>query len=673
MPVGINALNPGPAVTNSANVTAVVSPSAYTNASVTSGALAVYGLDTTGAISIASAANASIINAAMAIQAAAGGGTVLLPAGTISITAYLSIPSNVILKGMGRGVTRIVPIVAASLDPVSAGAITMMGVHDSAVEDLTLDMSAKSDGGDGIVFAPVASASLPNTITYDTLTGTFLLGEFVTGGTSGATAFVIYDSGSTMVLYNPTGTFKFNETITGKQSGATCRHRVTAGGFQNPASYRCYAKRCEVIGYAFKGLQYLIWSTACFDIHIEQCVVNGNSITESGATEFAFDTAQIDQNGIEVLGGYNVKITNCLARYMAGVGIQAIAASGVWINNENILIHGNTVEGCSVGIAASADFQSSTVLALKNVIVSNNQVLTSWRYGMFVGCANVTSNTVGNNVIIANNTVDLSASKRSTTYGCFALKVTAASGAALWKSCKVIGNTFRGGGGKGASSIINSTINILFANGWTFENNTVDSVDDVNTESSMQVNSSNDVVVQGNTFSNNGSRAFKATASLRLTVTGNSVWPLNSRNTTCCMEFLSSCHNLTLTNNTFDANGITAAILGADNGNNVECYGNIFKSGTVGFFSSSFPWVDESGFGTGTARTHGFGKFTPANATTTFTIPNTRINLQSTVQITQIAAGGVAAIPTTCTITQGQVIVNGVFLGTSAFSYRIIN
>lgn len=57
-------------------------------------------------------------------------------------------------------------------------------------------------------------------ISYKTKTGTYTVGETVTGGTSGATGVILSDFGTTLLLGTVTGVFVTNETITGGTSGA---------------------------------------------------------------------------------------------------------------------------------------------------------------------------------------------------------------------------------------------------------------------------------------------------------------------------------------------------------------------------------------------------------------------------------------------------------------------
>jgi len=58
-------------------------------------------------------------------------------------------------------------------------------------------------------------------ITYTSSSGTFSYGETITGGTSSATAKIVHDSGTVLLVRAVTGTFQDAETITGGTSTAT--------------------------------------------------------------------------------------------------------------------------------------------------------------------------------------------------------------------------------------------------------------------------------------------------------------------------------------------------------------------------------------------------------------------------------------------------------------------
>lgn len=80
--------------------------------------------------------------------------------------------------------------------------------------------------------AALNSTSEANVVSYSASTGTFTMDEVVTGGTSGATAILVADNGtSILTLALISGTFTTTEVITGADSGATATlsSAITAG------------------------------------------------------------------------------------------------------------------------------------------------------------------------------------------------------------------------------------------------------------------------------------------------------------------------------------------------------------------------------------------------------------------------------------------------------------
>jgi len=67
----------------------------------------------------------------------------------------------------------------------------------------------------------VSIVSLNSQISIGSKSGTYTLGETVTGGTSNATGEYVYDDGTTMYLTGISGTFQSGETLTGGASSAT--------------------------------------------------------------------------------------------------------------------------------------------------------------------------------------------------------------------------------------------------------------------------------------------------------------------------------------------------------------------------------------------------------------------------------------------------------------------
>jgi len=74
-------------------------------------------------------------------------------------------------------------------------------------------------GGNGLT--EYVSDTLGLKVTFDNLSGTFVAGETITGGTSTSTAIVQTVSALSLVVTRVTGDFSNNEQITGGTSGAT--------------------------------------------------------------------------------------------------------------------------------------------------------------------------------------------------------------------------------------------------------------------------------------------------------------------------------------------------------------------------------------------------------------------------------------------------------------------
>lgn len=74
---------------------------------------------------------------------------------------------------------------------------------------------------------------------YNTLVGTFKIGEIVTGTTSGATATINQDSGTSLNLLNISGIFQNAEVLTGATSGATA-------AVNGAPTYTLFTQQCRV-------------------------------------------------------------------------------------------------------------------------------------------------------------------------------------------------------------------------------------------------------------------------------------------------------------------------------------------------------------------------------------------------------------------------------------------
>jgi hypothetical protein len=544
----------------------------------------------------AAAVNDAAIAASLAACAAAGGGTALIPVGTYAISAYINVPSNVTLAGAGIGITRLlVDSSSTSTHPDNGGWLTLVGVSNAHIRDLTLDLSDRgASPGNGITFTAPTSNAKTNKITYTGLTGTFSLGEYVTGSTSGARAVIVYNPTGSLNLADITGAFVTSETLTGSLSGATA---TSSSAVTNLTADHCSSVRCEVIGTPFEH-QYLIWIRDATNIDVRDCICDGGSITETGAAEFAYSSTVEDQNGIEVFGGYNVRILNNTCRHMGNTGIGIGVWGGESIGVSNVVAQGNIIEQCSTGISVVAYYNGTDVGQLRNVLVSKNTITNSWRFGVY--CATTMSasysGTLATNVIFDGNVIDLRGSKRSATYGqiAFALFGDATYGAnCLWSGCKVLNNSTYGGGGSGSGgALFCGGLFVSWMNTWEIRGNTIDSVAHSSTTVSAYVYNSNDIVFDGNTISNPGKQAFHALASLRTRFTNNHIWPAPSISGSYGTYWQQTCSGAIIFGNTFNQQGANGyySFGGDASGTDVYMGDNVYVGTTLGVRAEALPY-----------------------------------------------------------------------------------
>lgn len=346
-------------------------------------------LDRTGVRDVSAQLQDALNNAS-----STGNNLVVLPAGTFSLATYLSIPSNVTLQGAGMGITKLVVRASGSFtpDPDSAGAIVFSGVNRSSIQDLTLDIGSTAKP-DGIVFKPVAFQTAANTLTYGAATSAsthFSAGERITGGTSGATATVSLATPSsatagTLRVYDIVGTFVSGETLTGNKVGSA----NTTSAVANPGTSECFALRCEVLGNAMDGAQYLIWLQNTVGVDVRDCIVDGRSITETAAHEWyavGFGNSALDQEGIELRGARRSKITGNTCRNLCGPGIGIPEVDASFENDgQDIIVNDNVVERCGYGIYLNSCYSTANGLkSLSDIMVYGNTITNPWLYGIYV-------------------------------------------------------------------------------------------------------------------------------------------------------------------------------------------------------------------------------------------------------------------------------------------------
>ncbi len=153
---------------------------------------------------------------------------------TNSLLATINISALTTILGEGIGIsnTAITTLNLAALTTVGAGAEIVVA-NNALLTTITLNPAlncvyfvlqnnALTQANVDAILALVDAGGVTRVvIDYDTLVGTFAVGETITGGTSGATAVIVSDSGSHIVGNTVLGTFVTGETITGGTSTAT--------------------------------------------------------------------------------------------------------------------------------------------------------------------------------------------------------------------------------------------------------------------------------------------------------------------------------------------------------------------------------------------------------------------------------------------------------------------
>jgi len=132
---------------------------------------------------------------------------------------------------------------------------------------------------------------------YDNLSGTFQIGEIITGGTSGDTGIIIADDGSTLNLIMVTsgGVFQNNEEITGSWSGATADVDEVSGSVKDIDCDFIHNQEIDLINYCHT-IQFIVSSDGTYN---NSSILTRNSYTGVGAM-YGYSYFQIDNNSFKI-------------------------------------------------------------------------------------------------------------------------------------------------------------------------------------------------------------------------------------------------------------------------------------------------------------------------------------------------------------------------------------
>jgi len=218
-------------------------------------------------------------------------------------------------------------------------------------------------------------------------TGTFTVGELVTGGTSGETAYVVFDLGTSVILRDPDSnsiSFTSGETLTGGTSGVSATAGSQTQGANDPLSG-------EGLNTGTISLRWVDGGTV-FGNFVEKC--RNGILWIGGDANFAADGAVGSTRGV-----LNISIT--------GNRVQDCRLGGIWgAQGKDIAVTGNTVKrGLDIGIHGEGSdgivVSGNTISDFKNGCI--NPYFIEERAVYTSNTMEITDATTYGNVIIKNN------------------------------------------------------------------------------------------------------------------------------------------------------------------------------------------------------------------------------------------------------------------------------
>lgn len=475
-----------------------------------------------GAVGDGIANDSAAIQAAVDAVAAAGGGSVWLPAGTYLLnSAPVAIKDNVTLDGRGGGVLK---------QGTAANAITATSVSGFNIIGVTFVGS----GAASSVTSTTDNAVYANECTNFRVVGCDI-SDFAHFGVRAvnSTEFSIEDNYIHDMVYVPAtnfadisvtqylgGTIPENFQITNNRCTSTtdvgiilgiARNFIVSGNISNNHQRHgivMYQPGAEVrgtisgntcanngwVGIYING--QLTTGNACYiTVADNVCYQNGGTYTPDPTYQFSAGISLYQTNGVTVTGNI---IRDNSAADTVGINLFAACTNCVVANNiiDTVTAHGinleQTIRNCSItnntihsagldGIYMFADTaqcriignhiknsgnfginsDGDAVLVNKNNIISSNTVLSSYKYGIYMAFSENT--VVSNNCVLDNSQIDTAAGNFDGIYIAECENVTL--------SANMSGNTSVGVGQRGGITVTGSSPSLPSMSGNIFANN----------------------------------------------------------------------------------------------------------------------------------------------------------------------------------------------------------
>lgn len=431
------------------------------------------------------------ISAALSALSAAGGGTLLFPAGTYAISATVSLASNVRLAGVGRGASIIRPAAGWSAAAMfqDPSAISNVELADLTFDVNNIDALAVRFIRSGTINVAVRNCEFKgmlsdgSAININLCRQVLIQGNTFTGLGSGTQeALLIYNAASHIAVVD--NSFEgFNQSVAVDNFTAPCNNITIANNrFRNIGNYGVRLEQTSyatVTGNEFETTFYVGTPTdgsAAVTCHTgcNYVTISGNVSKAAGemSTYDSFNTSIIGNTivnpqaaGIEVNDNANTSVpTDALRTSIVGNHVQGAGGTGMFVSGADVLIQANTVSASqSNGLKIAEGGQRYLVLG--NVFCNNGQDPASGKNGILIA-NNGDAGAITDSLIAYNYCYDNQVSK------------TQDNGLTLMNNpttnIRVVGNDFTGNGVNAVS--INTTGVLEFRQNRGYNNQGVASI-----------------------------------------------------------------------------------------------------------------------------------------------------------------------------------------------------
>lgn len=266
----------------------------------------------------------------------------------------------------------------------SSGALTTFTVTNTPTIDLTLtpipggyNLQADSILQDSFVGVKILTQT--NTsyckrtnqyylLQYTGLVGAFVIGETITGGTSGATGVILTDSFGTITYNTAVGVFVTGEVITGGTSGATAT-LTSAGKYENPfqsitngSVFQNYTSKTETG--AFAGAFDLVTGRVTIPSTGWYYIQSQIGWAINATSPYVFTSDNPNTSGAKWMASPSDIGSFSLTNYLIGSGLASVDLKTITQSSSQLYLYSNVLIKLTAGNVLEVVYTNNTDLEL---------------------------------------------------------------------------------------------------------------------------------------------------------------------------------------------------------------------------------------------------------------------------------------------------------------------